>query len=64
MLAQLLVIVLFVALSDGKEWKGSARLSPKKPWVPLSNFAFERGIGQVNTTALKVDRLAYPLVAC
>eukprot|EP00904_Undaria_pinnatifida_P007864 jgi/Undpi1/4207/HiC_scaffold_16.g07574.m1 len=32
---------------DGKQWKGSARLSPKKPWVPLTTFAFDLGAGKI-----------------
>lgn len=32
---------------DAKLWIGSARLSPKKPWVPVTSFAFDMGTGQV-----------------
>lgn len=35
------------AVCEGKDWKGSARLSPSKPWVPLTSFAFDLGAGKV-----------------
>lgn len=37
------------SVCEGKEWVGSARLSPKKPWVPLTSFAFDLGAGKVFT---------------
>lgn len=46
----LLVLALLCFCScrcDGKVWRGSARLSPKKPWVALTSFAFDLGVGEV-----------------
>lgn len=43
----ILLAALLAAVCDGKVWKGSARLSPSKPWVPLTSFAFDKGTGQV-----------------
>lgn len=38
--------------SEAKLWRGSARLSASKPWMPLTSFAFEIGTGRVRHTAM------------
>ena len=35
---------------DAKVWKGSARLTPTRPWDPVTSFAFDRGAGEVSAT--------------
>lgn len=32
---------------NGKVWKGLARLSARRPWVPLTSFAYDIGNGEV-----------------
>ncbi|CAN0139953.1 unnamed protein product [Scytosiphon promiscuus] len=45
--ARILAVAVLCWCCDAKLWTGSARLSPKKPWVPLTSFAFDIGTGQI-----------------
>lgn len=46
----LALVSCYSCCCEGKLWKGSARLSPKKPWVALTSFAFDLGAGEVRAT--------------
>lgn len=43
----LVLVLALVATVRGKVWKGNARLSSKKSWMPLTNFAFDIGLGEI-----------------
>lgn len=49
--ARLCLVFGLAIICEGREWRGSARLSPSKPWVPLTNFAYDTGAGQVRMAA-------------
>lgn len=49
-----LAFLLATSVCHGKVWKGSARLSPKRSWVALTNFAFDIGRGEVSDTMRRV----------
>lgn len=43
-------LALAATVCHGKVWVGNARLSPKRSWVPLTNFAFDIGVGEVSVS--------------
>lgn len=51
----LVLVLALVATVRGKVWKGNARLSSKKSWMPLTNFAFDIGLGEVSDSTYRVS---------
>lgn len=47
LLSRICLLFGLAAVCEGKDWRGSARMSPSKPWVPLTSFAFDLGAGKV-----------------
>lgn len=41
-------VVSFAAICDGKVWKGSVRLSARRPWAPVTTFAYDTGSADVS----------------